>query len=404
MARFGQGFLNALTQPSYGQGLFQLGGAIGGAPAANAERQAKQGVMALVNEALASNDPTQLLKAAQAISPIDPQTAVKLAGMANTARQEKKQAQMTALEDAGAGITRQAQRARAIQMAREAKDVPGLRQITSGSIEPAEYINSLADRMRQSEVSDVTYAIKPEVDTKTGSTVNIRYGFDGQGNVVSKTPLGVSSLPEKEEGEKSLAQLMKEAGMENVNLTTLEGAQEARRFALTEVSNPALANSIGQIVDELTPASLSETAANIRDLKPEYAQAEELLETTGRYRALNELGDEDVAGLSALLERTLTSTTENDLKAASELARFRSSADMIQRFKDFTNMTFTGKLSRETRKEYLQIIDALEALSINRMQKTLDTAILNAGEREAQELLRLRNFVLGTNSARIITE
>jgi len=39
MARFGQGFLNALTQPSYGQGLFQLGGAIGGAPAANAARK-----------------------------------------------------------------------------------------------------------------------------------------------------------------------------------------------------------------------------------------------------------------------------------------------------------------------------------------------------------------------------
>ena len=39
MARFGQGFLQALTQPSYGQGLFELGGAIGGAPAAAAARQ-----------------------------------------------------------------------------------------------------------------------------------------------------------------------------------------------------------------------------------------------------------------------------------------------------------------------------------------------------------------------------
>ena len=42
MARFGQSFLTSLTQPSYGQGLFELGGAIGGAPAAAKEKEQKQ--------------------------------------------------------------------------------------------------------------------------------------------------------------------------------------------------------------------------------------------------------------------------------------------------------------------------------------------------------------------------
>jgi NAD-dependent DNA ligase len=190
--------------------------------------------------------------------------------------------------------------------------------------------------------------------------------------------------------------------MENPDLTTVEGAQEARRFALTEMNDPSTANAIGKIIDELTPQSLSETLSNVRDLDPSYVKAEQLLETTGRYRALNELGEEDVAGLSALLERTLTSTTENDIKAASELARFRSAADMVQRFKDFASMTFTGKLSGETRKEYLQIIDALEALATGRMQKTLDTAILNSKGKESEELIRLRSFVLGASNARIL--
>ena len=85
MARFGQGFLNALTQPSYGQGLFQLGGAIGGAPAANAERQAKQAAMALVNEAVASNDPAKLTQAATAVSRFDQQLGIQLAQAAQKA-------------------------------------------------------------------------------------------------------------------------------------------------------------------------------------------------------------------------------------------------------------------------------------------------------------------------------
>jgi hypothetical protein len=44
MARFGQAFINQLTSPGYGQGLFNLGSAIGSAPAiaAAAERQKQQ--------------------------------------------------------------------------------------------------------------------------------------------------------------------------------------------------------------------------------------------------------------------------------------------------------------------------------------------------------------------------
>jgi len=45
MARFGQSFLASLTQPSYGQGLFELGGAIGQAPALAAERSRRESMM-----------------------------------------------------------------------------------------------------------------------------------------------------------------------------------------------------------------------------------------------------------------------------------------------------------------------------------------------------------------------
>ena len=44
MAKFGQAFINQLTSPGYGQGLFNLGSAIGSAPAIAAEKEKMAGM------------------------------------------------------------------------------------------------------------------------------------------------------------------------------------------------------------------------------------------------------------------------------------------------------------------------------------------------------------------------
>ena len=61
MARFGQSFLASLTQPSYGQGLFELGGVIGGAPAAAAEKKRREAMM----EELMTGSPIQQARVLQ---------------------------------------------------------------------------------------------------------------------------------------------------------------------------------------------------------------------------------------------------------------------------------------------------------------------------------------------------
>ena len=45
MAKFGQGFIQSLTQPGYSQGMFELGTTLGQAPAVAAEKKAKQGML-----------------------------------------------------------------------------------------------------------------------------------------------------------------------------------------------------------------------------------------------------------------------------------------------------------------------------------------------------------------------
>ena len=61
MARFGQSFLASLTQPSYGQGLFELGTALGQAPALTAEKKRRDAMM----EELMTGSPIQQARVLQ---------------------------------------------------------------------------------------------------------------------------------------------------------------------------------------------------------------------------------------------------------------------------------------------------------------------------------------------------
>jgi len=55
MAKFGQGFINSLTQPGYSQGMFNLGTSLGQAPALAAKKKAKEQQQAEVMEFLQTN-------------------------------------------------------------------------------------------------------------------------------------------------------------------------------------------------------------------------------------------------------------------------------------------------------------------------------------------------------------
>ena len=94
MARFGQGLIQALTNPSYQQGLFTAAQQLGSAPRRGREQEAQSTAMTMVNEALASNDPTKILQAAKVISPIDPALALELSKSVGSLNQQAAQASM----------------------------------------------------------------------------------------------------------------------------------------------------------------------------------------------------------------------------------------------------------------------------------------------------------------------
>lgn len=81
MAKFGQGFLQALTQPSYGQGLFQLGETLGSTPGRLARLEKMKGAtpeqlaQMEVDAAMRSGDPAAVLRARGALSQVRATTA-----------------------------------------------------------------------------------------------------------------------------------------------------------------------------------------------------------------------------------------------------------------------------------------------------------------------------------------
>jgi|DEB0MinimDraft_6_1074348.scaffolds.fasta_scaffold08572_2 hypothetical protein len=94
MARFGQQVVQGLINPSFGQGLFDLGSAIGSAPRRareEEERKAKEeqlrSIMQLGTAAVGTQDPTNLSRAAQQLSQIPgmEQQALAFAQMAQKA-------------------------------------------------------------------------------------------------------------------------------------------------------------------------------------------------------------------------------------------------------------------------------------------------------------------------------
>ena len=202
--------------------------------------------------------------------------------------------------------------------------------------------------------------------------------------------------------KRTLAEQLEDAGVPDVDLTTIEGAKKAQRDIITITGNASLANSVGQIIEDLTPLPTKEAFDLIRSARPEFSTAESLREQTSRFAALSELSDQDVAGLSALVERTLTATTENDIKAVSELERFRKAKDLPQRIKDFALELTAGRLSEETMSEYTLIVEALDALASKRMADAIDNVITYGTPKEVEAAKRVRNMTFGPSSARIL--
>jgi hypothetical protein len=215
------------------------------------------------------------------------------------------------------------------------------------------------------------------------------------GKIVSQNTIGEAEVSGKKgESKKGLRGLFADAGLE-VDLDTVEGLRAARNVALTDLGNASLAGKIDDILVRKLPMNAADSVEMVRKSDPAFAINEELVEKAGRFKVLSELGTDDVAGVAALIERTVTSTTENDLRAVAELDRFRGSKDIKQAIVDWGTMLASGKLSEDTLLEYTKIMTGLEKLAKNRISDSIDNLAVAAVTEKEQEAIETARKYFG---------
>ena len=385
MAKFGQSFIQSLTNPGYG--MFELGNTIGQAPALAKEKKAKQGMLQLVQEALISNDPTVMEDAGKEIFQTDPEMGAKLIQGAQKLRTTA-QAGRTSRGIQGGLTAIQAAATRGVPLAdlKEAQQSVISLGGTQDQISDA-YKAGIPEAQEADDLSLTTSTILIDnVPTVVQTATNKKTG-----KIVSQNTIGTTEGKGKGESKKGLKSLFAEQGVE-VDLDTVDGIRAARNVALTDLGNASLAGILDEMLVRKLPMNAADSVKMVRDSDPAFAFNEELVEKAGRFKVLSDLGKDDVAGVAALIERTVTSTTENDLRAVAELDRFRSSKDIKQALTDWGLGLAAGRLSEDTISEYTQIMTGLETLAKNRIEDSINRlsfAAVTEKEQAAIETARL---------------
>jgi len=403
MARFGQGFIQALTNPSYQQGLFTAAQSVGAAPGvAAAEQKQKEQESELMNyvSALSQKTMPPAGMAAQRESLLNSGISLeKILAAENLGAKQRDQG-IARLEAGQVSINAQAKEARRKQLEMNAvnKATTLGRPNDAAALAGADEATLRSYLMQRPEAE---YDISEQTIIKDGVPTVVQVATNKK-NPTERTITPIGQATSKE-ANKSLSNEFSEAGLE-VDLSTIDGLTQAREFALSNLNNASLANTLTSMIEEKLPIKTSDAIKLMREVNPAIVKDEESLEVVGRFKALNELASDDIAGLRALIERTVTATTENDLRAVAELERFRGSSSLDQRLKDWALGLTVGTLSKETREEYNQVMTGLQKLAENRISNSIDNFILTANtDKERQAAETARDYLTGSfEGARIL--
>ena len=357
-----------------------------------------------------ANDPAQLNALGQKYQTEGKADIAKLFFDSANAAVAKKATQVSALEAGGQDIQKEAQRKRAVQVARQKGDQAALTALNARSLDPVTYLNNQVGKEPQ-ELSQTTETIVEE-DPETGKLVANQYrmGYDKVTGVEkSRELIGVDPDQSKapKDTKKSITEMLVESGVpeDKIDLTTVEGLQLARLLVVDKVQNATLANTLTDMIAEKTPPGVSDAFDILKNIDPGFAQTQTDLANVEKFKALETLSKDNVSGLSALIVRVVNGTTESDVRAVAELDQFKGNKDLLNKWNDFVLNAFQGRLSEDTVQEYGQIMDVLGALAETQQLKTLNSLILSKDPRESEAAIRAKNFLLnGRGQARIVSD
>ena len=402
MAKFSQTFLQGLLQPSYQEGLFTAAQGIGQAPQMRALQQQQQLKKQEDEQKLAQQQQYQAnLLALGASGEFDPEMLQGALGGAA----ELGISPVTAAQSIQTGQSFVKPRLTVEQKQKL------LENFTVESVAEYERTGNTAVFSRRTTPPKYNFETKQVVDPVSGKTNLVRFTYDENSAnpsvPVFENVIGVA--PSKDgaggaggaKGKQTLAQFFDEAGIE-VNLDTIEGLRKAERAAYFDLSNASLANTINDLIQEMKDPGIKE-GLDLLQTQPAVQQAQDDLILVNKFKSLAPLTNVDTAGASRLLQRIVTATAPNDLKAVAELNAFTSAQGLKDRIDDFFSMVVQGQLSEETLREYENTINAIEELSNRQITNAARRLSIFGNDREQKAAQNVLNFY-GASTARVVPE
>lgn len=395
MAKYSAQFLRAMAQPSYQEGLFTAARELGGLRGRLDEERRQEELKKQEEEKLARQQQYQAnLLSLGASGTFDPEMLKgALGGAAELGMSPVVAAQAI---QAGKSFVPGSR----ISMDNKIKLFERFTPESVAEVERTGNVNLLDERTTP---PDYVYETKNVTDPKSGITNIVRFAYDKNSanpsipafeNVIGRAPSDGGA-----DTTKSISQMLADKGFK-ADLSTDDGIRAARNFALVELQNASLGKELGQMLEDRQPLGLADSF-KLLEVDPALATARTDLFDIEKYRALEQITEADVAGLTSLKERLLTNLAPNDVKAVQELGRFRSDDEVVDLIKKFTTRVFVGGLDKETRAEYNQIIDVLEAASKSRIINSARRMILITPSDKEQKALQNIIDVYGGSTGQV---
>lgn len=395
MARFGQGFINALTRPSYAPGLFETASALGSAPRRAAEEREREEMMKrlmsgspmdqaqlLQQEGIRTNNIDLIVKGRQAQAALEKEAArvATLSGISDL--------EVSALKEESP------QRLRAT--AKRIRDT----STEPAAIARAEKLEQKAADLAKQQASLVEFSTEsstPTIDPRVGlaeavETRKFRVDLAAkvQDPLIKKQILaGNQKAIDKVQGKLIDDEFKTPEKRYNITPSSTSGEYDTAIAEALSVGDGTAATALASIQESRFPdrETLQEVFDVARTIDPQWDTHAEKASLGEDLLALQSL--DGAAGAATLQERVISAGFPNNVKAANELQRFRQNKALPRRVVDAVTLWASGDFSQATLDDYKAIGEYLIVRAEDKRLETIEKMYADGQTESADRLLNI---------------
>ena len=395
MARFGQSFIQSLTQPGYGQGMFDLGTSLGQAPAVAKEKERREEMM----KKLMSGSPMDQAQLMQQEGVRTDNIDLVIKGRQAQTALEKEAARvgtLSGISDLEVSALKEESPNRLRATAKKIRDT----STEPAAIARAEKLEQKADDLAKQQAALVesstessTPTIDPRVElAEAEETRKFRVDLSAkvQDPLIKKQILaGNQKAIDKVQGKLIDDEFKTPEKRYNITPSSTSGEYDTAIAEALSVGDGPAATALASIQESRFPdrETLQEVFDVARTIDPQwdtYAEKESLGQDLLALQSLD-----GAAGAATLQERVISAGFPNNVKAAQELQRFRQNKDLPRRVVDAVSLWATGDFSQATLDDYKAIGEYLIVRAEDKRLETIEKMYADGQTESADRLLNI---------------